>query len=206
MLHVGDAGQLHENLVRPLLRDVRLGHAQLVHTPVDGLPRLDDRIGAQLVLDVGLHREGVAAVGPRTAIEAGRKIGGPITERRVLRRRDALDPNLGNGRRGHHRRDVAHAQRFAQLLGRLIRLQPQRIIGFDAQHQMDAALQIETELELLLLHPGRRRPVVHRRDDRIDADRREDDEHNQNRDDLRANVLVHDELPLPSGATGSCPW
>ena len=46
---VGDAGQLHEDLVAvgALLRDARLGDAELVDAPLDRLARLHDRLLAQ---------------------------------------------------------------------------------------------------------------------------------------------------------------
>ena len=51
-LDVGDAGQLHEDLiaVRALLRDARLGDAQLVDAALDRLARLHDRFVAQVDL------------------------------------------------------------------------------------------------------------------------------------------------------------
>ncbi len=59
---VGDAGQLHEDLIGgAVARDDRLGDAQLVDAALDGLQRLVDRVLAQLHGDVRPHREGVAA-------------------------------------------------------------------------------------------------------------------------------------------------
>ena len=58
--HVGDARQLHEDLiVCGVPRDDRLGDAQLVDAAVDGLQRLVDRFLAQLLGDVRPHRERV---------------------------------------------------------------------------------------------------------------------------------------------------
>ena len=66
--------------------------------------------------------------------------------------------------------------------------QPQRIVGLDAQHEMDAALQIQPELELLVHQPARGRQVIARRQDRVDAEPEEDDEDGEDRDDLPAKV------------------
>ena len=48
-VHVGDAGQLHQDLIAALslLRDARLGDAELVDAALDRLPRLDNRFFAQ---------------------------------------------------------------------------------------------------------------------------------------------------------------
>jgi hypothetical protein len=121
----------------------------------------------------------------------------------MMRGRHAINADLRNRWRRYHRRDVAHAERFAQLLGALVGLQSDGVVGLHAQHEVDAPLQVQTELELLLLHPAGRRDVVIRREDRIDADAREDHQHGDNRDEFPANVLVHDE-PLPS-EIGACP-
>jgi hypothetical protein len=40
----------------------------------------------------------------------------------------------------------------------------------------------------------------------IDADGGENHQHRDDRDHFPTDVLVHDELPLPSVATGACPW
>ena len=60
---VGDARELHENLIAGLTvaRDVRLGDAQLVDAAVDRLERLDDGLLAHVLRDVRLHREVVGA-------------------------------------------------------------------------------------------------------------------------------------------------
>ena len=50
--------------------------------------------------------------------------------------------------------DVARLQLLAQPLHLLLGLQPQRIVGLHAQHEVDAALQVEAELELLVHQPA----------------------------------------------------
>ena len=98
-------------------------------------------------------------------------------------------------------------QRLAQPLHLLLGLEPQRIVGLDAQHEVHAALQVEPELELLVHQPAGRRDAVARRDDRIDADAREDDEDGEDRDDLPAKVrhMFMYELSLASRRPAACP-
>ena len=50
-------GSCDEDLIAvlALLGDARLGDAQLVDAPLDRLPRLHDRLLAQLLLNVRLH-------------------------------------------------------------------------------------------------------------------------------------------------------
>ena len=54
-IHVADARQLHQDLVAvlPLLRDARLGDAQLVDAALDRLPRLRHRLVAQRICTFG---------------------------------------------------------------------------------------------------------------------------------------------------------
>ena len=54
---------------------------------------------------------------------------------------------------------------------------------------MDAAFEIETELQLFVHQPARRIDAVMRRDDRIDADGGKDDENRDDRDQLPTEVL-----------------
>ena len=188
-LDVGDAGQLDEDLVVALLRDARLGDAELVDAALDRLARLDDRLLAQVDLDVRLHRERVAAVHAAAAVEVRLHLVGGRPERRVLRRRHAVDLEMDRIGRVHVRdRDVARLQLFAQPLHLLLGHQPQRIVGLDAEHEVDAALQIESELELLVHQPARRRQMVARGQDRIDPEPEEHDEDGENGDDLPAKV------------------
>ena len=209
MFHIRHARELDEDFVAvlPLLRDLRFGHPKFVDATFNRLSCLDHRIQPQLVLDVRLHREGIAAVGTRTAIEVGREIAGGIAERGILGRLHPFDPDLRDRRRRDaHDRDVAHPQHLAKPLGRLVGFQAYRVVGLHAQHQVHAALQIETKLQLLLHQPRRVGDAERPGDDRVDPHARENDQHRDNRDDFPANVSVHDELPLPSAATGSCPW
>ena len=41
-------------------------------------------------------------------------------------------------------------QLVAQALGAGLRLELQRIVGLDAEHEVDAALEVEAELDLVL--------------------------------------------------------
>ena len=65
-------------------------------------------------------------------------------------------------------------QQLAQPLHLGLALDAQRIVGLDAQHEMDAALEVETELEQRSVST-RAGDAVAGRDDRIDPDRGEDD-------------------------------
>ena len=93
-----DAGELHAQLIVALLRDARLGDAQFVDAPLDRLARLDDGLGAQLHDDVRPHREDVGAVEARPAFEIRLHLVGRLPERRVLRRRHALDAESASDR------------------------------------------------------------------------------------------------------------
>ena len=52
-------------------------------------------------------------------------------------------------------RDVARPQRLAQPLRRLLGLEPQRVVGLHAQHQVHAALEVEPSLSCFSIsHAG----------------------------------------------------
>ncbi len=207
-------GQLHDELVEAALpRHDRFGDAELVDAPLDRLQRLRHRLLAQLVPDVGLHHVGIAAAGARLAIED--RIGLDRGGAESLVVLDALDHELSRvGGFEARDDDAGRGQRLAQPLDGGVRLQPQRIVGLDAEDQVDTALEVETELDLLF---GR----VER------EDRERDDAENDG--DFPAKILVHgsssggtrdpprysasggsESAPyvwLPStGATGSWPW
>ncbi len=193
-LDVGDARQLHENLVAvgALLRDARFGDAQLVHAALDRLTRLDDRLVAEVQLDIRPHSERVDAVGAGAALEVRRHFVGDLAERRVLRGRHAFDADVHRvGCLDLRDRDVLGLQLFAQPLALLIRDQAERVFGLHAQHEMDAALQVQPELQRLVHQPGGLGDAVALRDERVDADRREDDEDGEHGDDFPAKI-AHD--------------
>jgi hypothetical protein len=62
----------------------------------------------------------------------------------------------------------------------------------DAHHEVHAALQVEAEPQPLGHEPRGRRQAVASGQLRVDADRKEDDEHREDRDDFPLQVLVHD--------------
>ena len=189
MIDVGDAGKLHEDLIGALLRDARLRDTELVDAALDGLARLDNGFLPEVDLDVRLHRERVAAVHAAAAVEVGLDLVGRGPEGRVLCRRHRFDLEMGRVGRVHVAdRNVARLQLLAQPLHVLVGHQPQGIVGLDAEHEVDAALQVEAELELLLHQPAGRRQVVARREDRIDPQPEEHDEDSEDRDDLPAKV------------------
>ena len=55
----------------------------------------------------------------------------------------------------------------------------QRIVGLHAEHELHAAVEVETELELLVHQPGGRVDAVARGDNRIHPDAREHHEHDR---------------------------
>ena len=187
---VGHARQLHQQVVllRTLLRDERLGHAQLVHAALDRLLRLLDRRDGQVAGDVRLHRERVAA-GARLAVVRRLERDPGLTDRGVLRRRDPGHLELRragdvDGHPGHASRLERLPEPFAGRGG----LELQGLVGVHAQHEVDAALEVESQPDLLA-----------RRDDRPQAGADDDDDE----DDAPAKV-VH--AWVVSGATGSWPW
>jgi hypothetical protein len=165
--HVLDARELHQDLVRAAVAgDDRFGHAQLVDTTFDRLERLGHRLIAQLNRDVGLHAIRVAARLRRPVI-VGIRIDCRRPEPAVVL--NPFNPELGGadhvGRRELHARPL---QRFPQALDRRFRLDPQRIVGVHTKHEVDAALQVETKLDL---RGGR----IKRPDRQADHDRDQDD-------------------------------
>jgi hypothetical protein len=113
-LDVGDAGELHHDLIVALLRDARLGHAELVDAPLDRLARLHHRLRPQVDLHVRPHREGIGAVRSGAALEVGLNLVRRLAERGVLAGRHAVHPELRGTDRHHVRRDVGRPQRIAQ--------------------------------------------------------------------------------------------
>jgi hypothetical protein len=119
-----------------------LGDAQLVDAALDGLQRLIHRALAVVDRDVRLHLERVA---PRRCPTSGR--------RRARRRQRAAERRILIGRHAGDReggRPVAvavapvtprRAQLLAQLVGRALGQQPQRIVGLHAQHQCTPPLR-----------------------------------------------------------------
>ncbi len=166
-IDVGDAGQLNQEVVLlgPLLRDDRLGHAQLVDSALDGHPRLHDGGDLHVTGDVRLHRERVAP-GARLPIEQRLQVHGRLPEDRVLRRLEAGHLELRRAEDGDG--DAGHAGRFQRLsepLAAVHRFQLERLFGIDAEDEMDAALEVEAQPDLLL-----------RRDDRPQARADDDDD------------------------------
>ena len=98
---------------------------------------------------------------PELAVEVGLDLGRRLAERGVLVRRHAFDPELRSGRPCVMLPTVMlrGAQRLAQPLHLRLGLEPQRIVGLDAQHEVHAALQVEPELQRLVDQP-RRAPVM----------------------------------------------
>jgi hypothetical protein len=204
-VHVVEPRQFDADVVAvlALAGDARLGDPQFVDAALDRLLRLHHRFFTQLPLDVRLHREGVRAGRAGRPVEVGVDAGAGqrLAERRVLRRGHAFDAELvlAGGRHGAQRH-TGIACRFRHPLHLEFRLDAQGGVGFDAQHQVDTTLQVQSQLELFVHHRLRRRQVIHRRDDRVHPDHREEDQYGETQKDLPAQVLVH-----VFDSTGGCP-
>ena len=136
--------------------------------------------------DVRPHAERVAAARAGAAIEVDRFLLGGLAERRLLRRRHPFDAERRHIDDRDGRGHAAALQLLLQPPAVLFRLHAQRIVGLDAQHEVHAALEVEPELQLHIAQPLRRRQVVARRENRIDADPEEHDEDDENGDELPA--------------------
>ena len=184
---VGHTRQLHQDLIGALLRDARLGDAELVDAALDRLARLHDRLFAQRLRDVRAHPERVGAVRAGAALEVDAFLLGRLAERLILRRRHAVDAE-----RSSTSSIVTVAgtpRRFSSSCSRALSCSVvtlQRVVGLHAQHEMHASLEVEPELQLPIAQPLRRRQVVARRQDRIDADPEEDDEDDEEGDEFPA--------------------
>ena len=177
---VGDARQLDQNLVvRAVPGNDRFGHAQFVHTALDRLQRLRDGFLAKLVRDVGAHREGVSPRA-RCAVEHRLDVRQELTERRVLLGRHAIDAKLRRAGHGDRPGDVLRLHLLAQTVRRGLGLESDRVVGLHPHHQVDAALQIETQTNFLL----RGVKGIHRQRDDADDDK-----------ELPTQVLRHVQLP-----------
>ncbi len=145
-----DPGQLDDDAVVALRRDVRLGHAEGVDAIVDRLHRMRDRVALDGRQRGGLHLELHRPFGRAAHVErrdvvlgdrlvpAGRRIGGKDgDEGRVvhaLRRRD---------------RKVALFRLCLEHFRRLIGLQAYGIADVHAHDQMRTALQVEAAADRL---------------------------------------------------------
>ena len=120
-VHVGHAGQLHQDLVGgAVARHDRLGDAQLVDAALDRLQRLVHRVVAQLVDDVRLEREGVACRRSATAVVVDVDLGQRVAERRILVGRTPATRELRRARSTVDAADgdVRGLQLLAQPVGR----------------------------------------------------------------------------------------
>ena len=193
-----------------LTRDARLGHAQLVDAAIDRLQRLIDRLLAQVALDDRLHREFVGAAGERVAVVVGRR-----------RPRRPRPGTASHDRAARRRRGTSSAtttvrppmvvppvrQRLAQLLARRRRGQLQRVVGVDPHDEVDAALEVEPELQLHAPQPGggpAADDIAVRAAGRRRCRRRRR-RHDENGDDFPAKILVHGSVFPLSVTTGSWP-
>jgi hypothetical protein len=119
-------------------RHDRFGDAKLVDPPLDRLQRLTHRVIAKLLRDVRLERVGIGAASARRTIELGRDVRFRRSKRLLVG--DALDLDLGGAHGGDRALNGGGAHRRAQPFGGQLRRQPQRIVGVNAEHEVDTAL------------------------------------------------------------------
>ena len=135
--------------------------AELVHAALDRLARLDDGFFAQRRLHARPHREGVGAAAAGAPIEVGSTSFAAWRNAPSWSGRHALDLELGRARRPSMLVTATPAvvSALAQPLHLRSGLDPQRIVGLDAQHEVHAALEVEPELQRLRLS-ARPAPVI----------------------------------------------
>ena len=147
---VGDAGQLHQNLVgRALPGHDRLGDAQLVDPALDGLERLRDGLLPELASRcsaASCRCSGPRRTTGRTPYRPQPPPAGTPGRSESLRRRT----RSGLVTSSFAYWTPAVAQRLAQPLDGRFGLDPQRGVGLHAHDQVHAALQVEAEIDLLL--------------------------------------------------------
>ena len=151
-IDVLDAGKLDEDAVTALSGDGRLGHAELVHAVSQALEHLRHGVFLHLGHEAGTHGEREA---PRRLVLVADlevlKLGGhrqrvvPRLRRRQLDRHGAR-PLDGGAPDGH----ASTIQRRLEVLGGALGLGGQGLVGVDPQHEMNAALQVEAEIDPFL--------------------------------------------------------
>ena len=158
-----DARQLDQDPLAPLPRDRGLRDAELVDAIADRLQPLADRVVAQPVDHTLAHHEleaprGLVLVAPLEVLQLGRRGQGVVPalrarqlddHRRVALAREALD------------RDALALERGLEILGGTVGLARDVLVGLDAEHEVDAALQVEAEVD----RPRRRVEVPAGHDD-----------------------------------------
>jgi len=205
---VGDARQLDQDLVavRALLRNARLGHAELVHPALNRLACLNDGLFPECQHHVGFHPERVGAVGARVAIEVGADLVGGCAERRVLVGGDTLDFERFVADQCEVRAvDFRIRQQLAEALHLGFALDAERIVGLDAQHEMDATLEVEPEFQNPIRQHLRARHAVARRDDRVHPYGAEDDGDGDGCEQFPAQI-GHKAYWLGVSTTAGWPW
>ncbi len=175
-----DPGEFDEDAVGPLLDDRGLGDAELVDAVADGLEPLVDRVGADPVGLGGAHLQADLAGVVLLDLE-GRVLGdllADLVERRVGGRHEdnRRQPFAPHG----PDREALAPQRVAQFVGDALGGVLHRLVHLDAEDEVHAALQVESEAQLLHRHqlvpPGRHLPGQRRHEaDRPGRQRGHDD-------------------------------
>ena len=213
-LRILQTGNLNDDAVSPFALDGRLGRAEFVHAAADDLSRLRDRrrhaVFDALVGDVDLQqavtRIRQCRLDDRTARDrAGRNRLRQAGKRRLggVNLAGVDDANLyGLPRAG--KAGIADL-RLAQLGAHIIhgRLQPflDDVVAIHLQHDVRAALQVETQCDLVFREPGRKlreRLVtdrVRQRNEDADGDDKPDE------DGLPTGIIEHGTLGLSEEKT-----
>ncbi len=204
------ARELDEDPIVALLLDGRLGDAELVHAIADGLEALPDGQLLELSDLARAHGEDDSA---RRLIRLLGLEGCELGHRGLGRA-----PRLGRGQLHHQLGGTApldaldgHAallQRGARAGGRPLHLRLQRLVEVDAQDEMDAALEVEPEIDgrgqESPLARGEMAAVEQRLQEgrRVEIDERahDDDGHDA---DPQPEVSRHQALPSFSPAAGT---
>jgi hypothetical protein len=153
VVDVLDAGQLDDDLVirGAVRRHDRLGDTELVHAAIDRLNRLLHRLGPALYGDVRLHLERVAPAAGRVAVIRQTELRlGNLAELSVRGGIHAFDGELAETD-GFYRADshVRGLQHFMKLFRAGFGFDANRVVSFDAIDHLNAALEVEAELDLV---------------------------------------------------------
>ena len=154
-LGVVDAGELDDDPLRALPLDERLGDAELVDAVADGLPDLVDGLVLEELDDRRLQGEGQLVPGegvipvPRVLVDEVPGLaflvrGGPGED-------EPAGPLLGGRLEG----DVVLLEQLLEPGDLLVGFDVDGVVGDDLEDQVDAALEVQAELDLVL---GRDRP------------------------------------------------
>ena len=150
-LGVVDPRQLDDDLVAAVALDDGLGHAELVDAVADGLDRLVDGLVAQCLHGHGLHGhrrrgpvEGVVPfAGEEVELLAGFAF---LVGVKSLQGQFARALAAGDGAEG----DRVFLKGVSQAQGHLVGVHAHGVLGQDLHDQVDAALEVQSQVDLVL--------------------------------------------------------